>query len=281
MSDPHSHTISPTAYATGRVWLRNGLSHPALLPPQGRGVDVGFRALSGVVGVLGGGLSLEAMLLARHTGIDSLLHEAIEDGRVTQVIELAAGLSPRGWDCMRRYGDRLTYIETDLPQMVGLKRRLLEQGGLAQPRHHVVELDALQADGPTSLSAVAATLDPKGGTAIITEGLMNYLAPRGANHLWRRMARTLSAFPRGLYLSDAYPTAENVSPAMLVFGALLQSFVRGRMHTHFSSVPQGEKKLREFGFRTVQFHATRDLAGSAAYATRKGSERVRVIEAWV
>lgn len=280
MADPHSHTISPTAYATGRVWLRNGLSHPALLPRRGRSVDVGFRALSGVVGVLGGGLSLEAMLLARHTGIDSLLHQAIEEGRVTQVIELAAGLSPRGWDCMRRYGDRLTYLETDLAPMVALKRGLLEQGGLLSERHRVVELDALQPDGPRSLEAVAATLDPKRGTAIITEGLMNYLAPRGANHLWRRMARTLSGFPQGLYLSDAYPTDENLSPAMLVFGALLQSFVRGRLHTHFSSVEQGERKLHEFGFRTVHFHATRDLPGSAAYAHRKGSERVRVIEAW-
>jgi len=31
---------------------------------------------------------------------------------------------------MKRYGDRLTYIETDLPHMARLKRELLEKAGL-------------------------------------------------------------------------------------------------------------------------------------------------------
>ena len=59
------------------------------------------------------------MLLARHHLIDHRLHAAIESGRVGQVIEVAAGLSPRGWRFASRYGSRLTYLEADLPATAG------------------------------------------------------------------------------------------------------------------------------------------------------------------
>src|ERR1051326_807741 len=111
-----SKHISPTAYATGYLWFRHGLSHEALVMPEGRRLDRGFRLLGNVV-KLAGGFSIEALLLARHKGIDALLAEQVESGRVTQVIELAAGLSARGWRFKQRFGDRITYVETDLPHM--------------------------------------------------------------------------------------------------------------------------------------------------------------------
>ncbi len=91
-----SDAISPTAHYTGQVWLRNGLSHPRLGTPEGR---VLFDALHPVMLVSGavGGPSLEPYLLARHRAIDALLERAIEDHGVGQVVEVAAGLSPRGW----------------------------------------------------------------------------------------------------------------------------------------------------------------------------------------
>ena len=45
-----------------------------------------------------------------------LLERAIEAGGVTQVIELACGLSPRGWRFANRYGERLRSIEADLSE---------------------------------------------------------------------------------------------------------------------------------------------------------------------
>ncbi len=72
--------------------------------------------------ILGRG-TLESYLLARHRAIDSLLTTAIEEHGIRQVIEVAAGLSPRGWRFAQRYGDRLTYIEADLPGMAERKRR--------------------------------------------------------------------------------------------------------------------------------------------------------------
>src|SRR6185436_10973917 len=99
------------------------------------------------------------MLLARHRAIDHLLDRAIADGRVGQVIEIAAGLSPRGWRFTERHQD-LTYLEADLPDMAARKRAILAEVGPESPRHRVVDVDALADVGPTSIAAIAATLDP-------------------------------------------------------------------------------------------------------------------------
>ncbi len=280
MAQNNAEKVSPTAYATGYFWYRHGMSHPALATPQGKRLDRAFglmikgtRALSGV--------SLEAMMLARHKGIDAVLSQAIDDGRIGQVIEIAAGLSPRGWSFTKRYGDTLTYIETDLPQMAALKRKLLEDAGLLSERHRVIELDALADSGPQSLAVIVKSLNPKLGTAIITEGLMNYLPQEAAYGLWQRIAKMLQQFPHGIYLSDAYLKRENYGAAMIVFGAILSVFVRGRMYAHLSSEHQAEQLLRSFGFDQVALRATADIPATRELSSTPGADHVQVLEATV
>ncbi len=84
-----------------------------------------------------GGMGLEHYLLTRHRAIDALLERAIEQHGITQVVEVACGLSPRGWRFAQRYGDRITYIEADLPAMAERKRRALERMGSLGPTHRV------------------------------------------------------------------------------------------------------------------------------------------------
>ena len=141
-----SDTISPTAHYTGYVWARNGLSTPELTTTEGRILFESLQPLMVVSGTLGRP-SLEAYLLARHVAIDALLERAIERDRVTQVLEVAAGLSPRGWRFAQRYGDRVTYVEADLPAMASRKREALERAASLTDNHRVRDLDALQEDG--------------------------------------------------------------------------------------------------------------------------------------
>ncbi|MGH8456173.1 MAG: class I SAM-dependent methyltransferase, partial [Stenotrophobium sp.] len=213
-------------------------------------------------------------------GIDARLTKAIDAGQVSQVIEIAAGLSGRGLRMMQRYGDRLTYIETDLPAMVATKRRLLEDAGLLADGHRVVVLDALASSGAKSLAGIAKTLDPKRGTAIITEGLMNYLDPAAAHGVWRRIAKTLSRFPQGLYLADAYLQSDQRGASSRLFGKVIGSFVKGRLHVHFETREQGLKLLRSFGFKSAVLHKTRELPETREIARTPGAERVHVLEAW-
>lgn len=273
-----SEQVSPTAYATGYFWYRHGLSHPALATPQGKRLDHGFGLLTGAAKALSG-ISLEALMLARHRGIDARLTEAIEDGRVSQVIEIAAGLSPRGWAISSRYGRKLTYLETDLPQMAATKHRLLDDANLLSQQHRVLELNALKSEGPDSLAAIAATLNPKKGTAIITEGLMNYLSPEQAHFVWRNIATTLGGFPHGLYLADAYLMNEQRSAGMAAFGAALQVFVRGRMHVHYRTEPEAIATLKSAGFADVALHRAADLPVNRDIASTRGADRVRILEA--
>src|ERR1700712_930888 len=113
MTRPHPETISPTAHYTGYVWLAHGQSHPAFATVTGR---VMYHALppANAVAPRAGLPSREGMLLARHRLIDLRLAAAIDAGEIQQVVEIAAGLSPRGWRVARRYGDRLTYGEAGL-----------------------------------------------------------------------------------------------------------------------------------------------------------------------
>lgn len=273
-----SEKVSPTAYATGYFWYRHGLSHPGFLIPEGRRMDRRFRALMALVRLVSG-LSIEALMLARHKGIDALLARHIETGKVTQVIELAAGLSPRGWRFMQRYPGRLLYVETDLPHMAELKRGLLGRIQPENPRHRVVAVDALRESGPGSLADLAGSLDPAGGLAIITEGLMSYLDPAAAQGVWRRIADVLGRFPHGVYLSDSYVRTDRYGVGGQVFRGVIQRYVRGRMHLHFETAADADAQLRGVGFAQVTLHEPSTIAETRELAQRKGGDRVRILEA--
>lgn len=270
-----SEKVSPTAYATGNLWVRLGLSHPVLSTPHGRRLD---RAFSLLMRVIGGG-SFGTLMHARHVGIDAQLSKAIEEGRVGTVIEIAAGLSGRGIRMMKKYGKKIQYIETDLPHMVALKRERLESADLLSKSHRVIELNALADKGPDSLAALIKTLDKKKGVAIITEGLMNYLSPDEARCVWARIAKNLNQFPHGLYLADAYLTRGNRSIPSIILGAVLSAFVRGRLHVHFKTKAHGIDVMRKAGFRSAALHEPRSLPATRKIAAGKGGDRVLILEA--
>jgi O-methyltransferase involved in polyketide biosynthesis len=254
-----SEAVSPTAHYTGYVWARNGLSHPELETTEGRLLFESLRLPMAVGGVLGRP-TLERYLLARHRAIDALLERAIEDDGVTQVVEVAAGLSPRGWRFTERYDD-LVYIEGDLPGMVERKRGALERMGSLSDRHRVVELDALRTRGRGSLSSVVRGLDTSAGLAIITEGLLGYLPTDAVEAIWRRFARTLGRFATGRYFSDIH-LAEQLTPEARAFRVLLSAFVRGRVYMHFDRVEDVEAALLDAGFASVTVRASTEVVGA-------------------
>lgn len=256
-----SEAISPTAHYTGYVWARNGLSHPALETTEGRLLFESLRLPMAVGGMLGRP-TLERYLLARHRAIDTLLEHAIEHDGVTQVIEVAAGLSPRGWRFTERYSE-LVYIEGDLPGMVERKRAALERMGSLSDRHKIVELDALRTRGKASLTAVARGLDTSAGLAIITEGLLGYLPRDAVDGIWRRFARTLGRFATGRYISDLN-LAEQLTPEARAFRVLLSAFVRGRVYLHFARGEDVEAALLRAGFGSATVRTSTEVIGAEA-----------------
>lgn len=239
--------ISPTAHYTGNVWLQHGLSHPAFATLQGQAFYYALKAPMAMAKSFGGP-TLETFLLARHRLIDLQLENAIASGEITQIIEIAAGLSPRGWRFASRHRERITYIEADLVDMAKYKHHLLQAGGLNTDQHHVRIINALADSGADSLAEIASKLDPEQGLAIITEGLVNYFDTPTVEAMWARFAKVLSGFKHGLYLSDLHVKANNSGSATRMFMGLLSTFVGGNVHLHFKDVAAAEQALSKAGF---------------------------------
>ena len=258
MRGPES--ISPTAHYTGHVWRRNGLSHEELGTLEGRLLFEALQPAMLASRALGGP-TLEALLLSRHRIIDDALTDAIDAGRIGHVLEIAAGMSPRGWRFAERYGERLTYVEADLPDMAERKRHALERIGSLGEHHRVVEIDATSDE---SLAAVTATLDRRRGLAIVTEGLLTYFPDDDVLGMWRRFARELSRFRNSLYLADIRIGGVDRGVAERIFRIALSSFVQRQVHVHFDGEAGVIEALRAEGFSEARLHP---------------AERIHVIEA--
>jgi len=273
---------SVTAQLTAYVWYRHGLSHPRLTSLLGRLAYLSLAPAQAAYRRQGRGPGFEEVFLWRHRLIDQLLSDCIERRSVTQALEIAAGFSGRGWRCKKRYGDRLRYVETDLPGLAARKLRALRRGGLLVPGHDVVALDALRENGELGLAAVAAKhLDPARGTVIITEGLLNYLPYGEVRGLWRRIAAVLRTFPNGTYISDLYIGDEGLQwLASRAFRWAITAMTMNRTYVHFQTPVAVSGDLTACGFDLAQVHdPARTLEPSGT--PPPGGSLIRVFEAAV
>jgi O-methyltransferase involved in polyketide biosynthesis len=278
MSDSEaSGAVSPTAHYTGETWVRNGLSHPALATWQGRALHCTL-ALPNAASKGLGGPTLEGLLLARHRIIDSILDERIAGG-ISQVVEAACGMSPRGWRFSERYGDRLTYVEADLPAMARRKREALAQMGSLSDHHRVADLDVLRDGGPGSLDSLADELDPAKGLVIITEGLLTYFDDPTVEGLWARLARVFARFDRGVYLADLRCARPERGVPERAFDVILGAFVRGKVHAYRGDEATAETSLRSAGFAEARLHRGDEHPAAAEARSDPAASAIFIVEA--
>lgn len=286
--------ISPTAHYTGEVWRRNGLAPGDLGTTRGRLLYAGLLAPMSTYRAAGGP-TMEQVLLRRHLALDAVLARAIEAGEVGGVLEVAAGLSPRGLRVLGRYAHLpLRYVEADLPGMAARKRRLLQRRGLERPDLTVVPCDAFASTGPLSLNEVArAHLDPAAGVAVVTEGLLNYFPRAATEDLWARIAGLLRRHNRGggrsLYAADLHLRTDVEHGIMpRAFRRGVEIFTRGKVHLPYERASDAEAALRAAGFqgawlgRPSQAAATHGLAAlpaDPALGTSAADERVHILVA--
>jgi len=275
--------LSPTAHYTSYVRYENGLSHPAFATSKGRALYKAFAPADAFCERFSDRPALATSLLARHQIIDHLLRVAIESGAVTQVFEVASGLSPRGWRFATMY-PHIKYVEGDLPTMTATKRQLLSEHGLERPNHSVVVVNALANAGEDSLIAVAAReLAPNGRTAIITEGLVNYFGVEDVSGIWGRIAGCLRSLGGGRYYSDLQLQCDaDGAWAAQSIRKLMGLFARGTVPQHFQDPDEAADALHEAGFGRCKLHHPVDFPASLGLPGRNRSRHVlRVTEAVV
>ncbi|MFZ5561338.1 MAG: class I SAM-dependent methyltransferase [Pseudomonadota bacterium] len=281
--DFDSSSISFTAYYTGEVWRRHGLSVPYLSLPQGRWLYTAGRPMELLAEAFLGG-SNETMLLQRHLIIDHVMERAVTERGVTQIVEIACGLSPRGTLTARRYAEQdIHYIEADLPGMAERKRSLLKQAGALNDRHRVVDIDILDQKSAISLESVLGQLDPSRKTLVITEGLVNYFDYPTITGFWKRLAAALKNFPSGAYVTDLYPNFQwhRAAKAARLFKAALGVATRSRVSLHFGNEAAIREGFRDCGFSTTAVHLPESYYGILDIPIQRTPSLVRVVESQI
>jgi O-methyltransferase involved in polyketide biosynthesis len=198
--------LSVTALYTSATWSWGRLANAELFDHvDARRV---FRVVNAVLGIsrpfIGLRSPLPLTLLHRHTLIDALLRAS--DTR--HVLELAAGLSRRGVTFSA--DPAIDYIEIDRPNVVAIKRSLLERSesgraALARANFHIETGDVMTA----SLDAICP---PNGEPLfVIAEGLFVYLEAEHQRNLVRAIAERL-ADAGGTFAFDLVPPSELPAP---------------------------------------------------------------------
>lgn len=270
--------ISISAHYTGYVWYRNGLSAPAFVTLPGRIANVALTPVNAFLRRVAGA-SIDTFLLQRHSVIDHLVSQLIEQEGVEQVVEIAAGLSPRGYRLRKRF-PHLTYVEADLPGMAARKGALLKALGCSD-QHQVKACNILEESGEQSIAALLGALDPEKKTLIVTEGLVNYFDLPTIRSVWARMAEGLKQFPAGWYVTELYPDfADHPAYRYVKFAQkLVGFFTRGEWPLHYPSDTAIRDGFRADGFAEVDVFDPASFYDQLNLPRAKTATLVRIIRA--
>ena len=270
--------ISISAHYTGYVWFKHGLSATEFATSTGRLANAVLTPINAFLRNVAGA-DIDVFLLQRHSVIDHQIERLILEEGVEQVLELACGLSPRGYRLKQKY-PQLRYIEGDLPGMAQRKQTLLQKIGV-DSQHQVLPCNILEQDGELSIQSLLSQLDPTKKTAIVTEGLVNYFDLATIKQVWSHMAQGLKQFPQGFYVTDLYPDfIEHPSYKYVQFAQkLVGFFTRGQWPLHYRSDEAIQQGFQEDGFSHVEVHDPASFYDTLDMPQAKTQTLVRIIRA--
>jgi O-methyltransferase involved in polyketide biosynthesis len=198
---------------------------------------------------------LRDALLQRHAMIDHL----VAASGITQIIELAAGLSRRG--AAVTCDPRIRYVEIDLPHVVDKKRALLERSDegravLARTGFRMVGADVADLD-------LGKLVTPGEPVFVIAEGLAMYLVADARRRLFANIHALAAAAGTLQFVFDLTPTDEQPAPGVVgrALEAAMKTFTGGRSFER-DAPSRGAivDELRAAGFADVEPIAARDVA---------------------
>lgn len=177
----NSQRIPHSALYTSATWKWGQLAYAdCVTPRQAEGV---FRLVNAYLALYRRlnpqKISLKHNLLHRHAAIDHL----IQASSCRQIIEIAAGFSPRG--CFFSEQPERQYFEVDLAEVIALKRQQLQSSVRGR---QVLERSnfTLQTGDITRLDFMAFAKVP---TLLVSEGIMMYFQRDAQQLIWRNIAQ--------------------------------------------------------------------------------------------
>ena len=161
-------------------------------------------------------------LAQRHTLIDQLAKEK----KPAFIIELASGLSMRGWRCLKEQQTESIkhYIEVDLPHVIEHKKQILDHNNQLPTRLSFFAKDLRE----LTLNDLEVLVADETELVFIAEGLVMYLSPEELRVLFHKVAQILVK-RRGRLIFDWVPTVEQPPPGMFgrLLGRLMKLFTGG------------------------------------------------------
>ncbi|MBJ9952550.1 MULTISPECIES: class I SAM-dependent methyltransferase [unclassified Acinetobacter] len=241
----HRH-ISFTAHYTGYIWYKMGISHPLLATSKGKRLAMIAHPIESWGERFVGG-SMRTTLTQRHTILDDRLHQLIAQFPDLQVLEIAAGLSPRGWWFRQQYA-QIDYRELDLPEMAKTKQAALKQIDPNSPE--VLSVDLFTHDFQNAFKV----FDPQKPLVVISEGLINYFNKNLLKQLIQSIADYGKNFKALHYLTDIYPEPVKNKFATVIWNSskLLKLMSRSAFTFHFTSPEHARHFISETGFKKIE-----------------------------
>lgn len=176
--------ISPTAYL--HAYYRTLYDLPYAKEIAGEiNAEKKFREF------LGEDPRLAPIFEARYKGTDRIIRKYIRENDIRQILEIAAGLSTEGLILSGEYPN-ISYIETDLPEMVEMKGNIVENI-LEKNRDNLYFRPANVLD-LTDLQKATTIFDPSEPVIIASVGLLSYLNSEERLMLAMNMRDILSEF---------------------------------------------------------------------------------------
>lgn len=238
-------SISITAHYTGQAWVRQGLPWAEFFDTSRGRALYALGELFFTPARRAGFSTPPEFLVQRHGIIDALVAEA----RPAQLIELAAGLSPRAL----AFADTgRPALDVDLPAMVELKRRRL--GGHAPPSYRALAVDLIAANDYHQ--AFSPYLRPLSPTVVITEGLVAYFPLPQQQQIFDRVAALLRRLGGGRYITDIHHQAviDRLGPVAGTFRGLLSVLSRSRQPRLIPDEEVGRRMFASAGFDALEIH---------------------------
>lgn len=246
--DRNEQQIPYSALFTAATWRWADLPAAKITTPEGWEKIFNFvRRYNSLYRLLNpDSYQLHEMLLHRHLVIDRLVRENPQP----RVIEVAAGLSPRG--CQFSQSPQTEYVEVDLRQVVRLKRHQLLKSAegtevLARMNFHLVEGDITS---PSLWHGFANK-----SSTVITEGLMMYFNRQAQIRIWKQIAVFLK-LNGGEYIFDYIPL--ELTPKRSAAGRFLSGLRRLLLNNRQHYYPDNRHSdamvadLRAAGFTQIE-----------------------------
>ncbi|MDZ8258294.1 class I SAM-dependent methyltransferase [Nostoc sp. ChiQUE01b] len=194
------------------------------------------------------------LLTARVEARYKAINQVIAQYQITQVLELASGLLPRG--LFMSSNPNIVFIESDLPKMISCKQQLIQQLVEERPNLHFIEIDATRR--PSEFWKSTPLLKAGQPVMILCEGLLTHLTLLEKQLVCANIREILHCYGGVWITPDFIDTGSLVRSQQDDSGLekLLQTGTnltgRSLVNNNFGTLDQARQFVYEQGFRVTE-----------------------------